>query len=904
MILHTVHISGWRCFLNSVAVGPFTDGLNVIHAPNGTGKSTLFEAIRRGLLDSHGVGGLDIQAVRPWGRDLSPKVTIEFSQGDTRYRVTKQFLEGAFSKLERLENGRFTPLAESRGADERVRTMLTRNPPGRGLSQSRHWGWAQVLWAPQGRLLLNELSEDIVADIRDALGSQLSDPASNPLEKKITDLYEQYFTRQGKLKSGRHAPEIIGWKKDLEETLARRQQLREDLQRFEETSRLVEDLRGRHAQMNLEAAALAESIQDLRDRADDYRRIKTELEKHAERRAAAESEYKDRKRHLDQIRDRQKELDESRGKLADLEETLQARRRELIQRESDLHTARKAREDSRTGEQAVQSAEKEAADALDYERSLHERNRVAERVNQVKNVAARMAEDQRARAKIIAPDAGMLKQIRSLIQQRDRAALRVEASLISLEIVSETDAEATLIAGENTGECRLTSGKSARFKGSPEVVLDVKNLARIRASGPTGDIEAQRRKYRRAAAQIESLTRPYGVDDLGALETLADTAAELEQRVRESGKTLETLLEGWTREALEQRLAELEAVLASFHRKHPDWQAAPPDGKLLTRAAEELRSEHLQKVAAADAAWEKAQTAHAVAVEHEKALVARIEDARKHCNRVKEKLGDLTADGQSPDTLENALNQILMRWEAVRVTCSELESKLESFADDPRAALEKLEQRVHSVREAAHKARDDEMVAVGQLETLAAKGPYSALTQVEEALSDLSARIQAEELRQSAVKLLYDTLDECRREAITAVAGPVARNAGILLKRIAGRRTGRIEIDASFIPKGVTPEMVESPVALENLSGGEQEQLYLATRLALAEVLAGDERQMVVLDDVLAATDAGRLARVMSVLEEAGRRLQILILTCQPERYGGLTGASRVDLEAILRDSR
>jgi uncharacterized protein YhaN len=196
------------------------------------------------------------------------------------------------------------------------------------------------------------------------------------------------------------------------------------------------------------------------------------------------------------------------------------------------------------------------------------------------------------------------------------------------------------------------------------------------------------------------------------------------------------------------------------------------------------------------------------------------------------------------------------------------------------------------------------MLSVGQLETLAAQGPYSAMGQVEEEISEMTSRIQAEDLRRSAVKLLYETLDECRREAITAVAGPVEKNASLLLRRIAGRRTGRIEVDESFLPKAVRPEMVETAVSLENLSGGEQEQLYLATRLALAEVIAENERQMVVLDDVLAATDAGRLARVLNVLEEVARRLQILILTCHPERYGGLSGANFIDLEAIVRDSR
>lgn len=83
-------------------------------------------------------------------------------------------------------------------------------------------------------------------------------------------------------------------------------------------------------------------------------------------------------------------------------------------------------------------------------------------------------------------------------------------------------------------------------------------------------------------------------------------------------------------------------------------------------------------------------------------------------------------------------------------------------------------------------------------------------------------------------------------------------------------------------------------------SSGERVPIYLATRLALAEMLAKDERRLAVLDDVLNATDTSRLARIMAILEEAARHLQELVLTCHPERYRGLDAANFIDLEAVL----
>ena len=87
MILRSIRVEGWRCFAAPVEVGIFTDGLNIIHGPNGTGKSTLMTALVRGLFDSHIVGGAHINSLRPWGRSLTPKVTIEFEQDGEHFQI-------------------------------------------------------------------------------------------------------------------------------------------------------------------------------------------------------------------------------------------------------------------------------------------------------------------------------------------------------------------------------------------------------------------------------------------------------------------------------------------------------------------------------------------------------------------------------------------------------------------------------------------------------------------------------------------------------------------------------------------------------------------------------------------------------------------------------------------------
>ncbi len=132
-----------------------------------------------------------------------------------------------------------------------------------------------------------------------------------------------------------------------------------------------------------------------------------------------------------------------------------------------------------------------------------------------------------------------------------------------------------------------------------------------------------------------------------------------------------------------------------------------------------------------------------------------------------------------------------------------------------------------------------------------------------------------------------------------SVMGPVRLRANQTLQRIAGSRFSDIHFDEWLLPKGVATRTAEEPVSLEQISGGEREQLHFAVRLALADVAFAGQRQLVVLDDVFTYTDTARLARITTILCEAADRFQIVLLTCHPERYRGLTNAEFFDLEAI-----
>lgn len=83
---------------------------------------------------------------------------------------------------------------------------------------------------------------------------------------------------------------------------------------------------------------------------------------------------------------------------------------------------------------------------------------------------------------------------------------------------------------------------------------------------------------------------------------------------------------------------------------------------------------------------------------------------------------------------------------------------------------------------------------------------------------------------------------------------------------------------------------------MDDLSYGTKEQLAFSIRLALADILSEDENQMVVLDDPLTNTDNTRLRKALDLLECYGRKVQILLITCDKSKYAGLNRKNMIEI--------
>ena len=791
------------------------------------------------------------------------------------------------------------PLAEGPSADDRVRAVLTRNAPVKGLSRSEHWGLAQVLWAPQGDLSLVPFSGEVLADIRSTLGAQVG--GASPVEKSIGERYGQFFTRGAKLISGKNAPPVVRLKSALQEAIEKRAEAARQWERYEDLSRKVRDLQLKSRQAYYEAEEIKKLLAAQQDKAYTYKELLSEKKERDSRCQALEARYLQWKQQQDGIRSARKDLNSAKEILEKSERELPRQLQEVEALKGAANQAKANLEDARLGRQKVDTAQETADDASAFLNQKNQSTELTRRLEKIKETRQAILSVKEERSRLVAPTAKELSGLRKAVSEKNEARLRLENALITLEIVPEVEGSAEVLTGEQTGPLLLSPGVPALIQGSPEVAVRLPGIARIRARGPAGSIEELRKNLERAGEKVRKQVEPFGSVPVEELERREEEARELEAHLAEHRTRLETLLAGETLETLQTRLSLLNTRIRTLLEKYPDWENKPTDGDRLQLEARTIKEQFIRDVERAEGNWDKAQIVLSEAVSRIATLEG--ERTRNHnlVQTLDRRLDALLKEAGDEKTLAEAMARIGLEFEGARAGLEEVKKKLDGHDDDPLQILERLQQRLEAAWETSRQALSDEKRTEGELNNLGSQGAYSAMARAEEEAAKLERELAAETLQVNAVRLLFDTLSEVRSQMTAGLTAPVEQKATYLLQRIAGRRPGPIRLNEGLDTPEVIPDPGAAGIPLDQVSGGEREQIYLATRLALAEQLAANERQLVVLDDVLTFTDAARMARVLDVLEESARRLQILIITCHPERYRGLQAARFIDLEELVR---
>ena len=184
-------------------------------------------------------------------------------------------------------------------------------------------------------------------------------------------------------------------------------------------------------------------------------------------------------------------------------------------------------------------------------------------------------------------------------------------------------------------------------------------------------------------------------------------------------------------------------------------------------------------------------------------------------------------------------------------------------------------------------------MAQGELNTLGAPEEFRARREaVLEELDRRRGEYAAIDAALAALETAHDRLQARFSPALN-------RRAGELMAALTGGKYDRVSLTQQFEALaeergGLLPRRALS------LSRGTADQLYLAVRLAVCQlVLPGEDPCPLVLDDALADFDDGRCALALDLLAELGKERQILLFTCHSREAGLLAGREGVSIQTL-----
>ena len=206
---------------------------------------------------------------------------------------------------------------------------------------------------------------------------------------------------------------------------------------------------------------------------------------------------------------------------------------------------------------------------------------------------------------------------------------------------------------------------------------------------------------------------------------------------------------------------------------------------------------------------------------------------------------------------------------------------------------------LESLVRATGRPMEEDGLTLGREETLASIGDLSRRAdRARERLAQLRGRMEhlpdeeqlqrqlaqsrrrLAELERTGVAIGYaqEALDAALQELQRRFAPDITRRAGQFLSRLTGGVYDRISIGEDLSVLAARDRETTLRTAAWR-SEGTGDQMYLALRLAVWEVLSPDSP--LILDDALVRFDQTRLERAMDLLAELGEKRQILLFSCQ-----------------------
>lgn len=222
---------------------------------------------------------------------------------------------------------------------------------------------------------------------------------------------------------------------------------------------------------------------------------------------------------------------------------------------------------------------------------------------------------------------------------------------------------------------------------------------------------------------------------------------------------------------------------------------------------------------------------------------------------------------------------------------------------------DRLAQELHQAQTRLLQAQmsdDDDTVTHLQQQIAQVQGRLDAGRDAQ-ALGDQISRLEEEIVRQQAeydaLRLSLDALQAANTTLQNRFSPELGRRAAEIFADMTGSTWSHILLDREF---HLSAESGSDPTrrSVQLLSAGTADQLYLAVRLAICEmILPSEQNPPLILDDALLTFDDARLSTTLDYLTRLGAQRQILLFTCQGREAALLRGRLGVHITNLTQST-
>lgn len=911
MKLHSIELKNVRG-IDHLRVDDLPDrGVVVIAGDNEMGKSTIAEAIHVALSWPAKAERKETKALRPNNRDAFPDITLDMTLGQTRFTLRKVFAGPRAATVTEIS------------VIEPSSQQLTGEAAQQWLDQLTRGEGTRELWnafvARQGTEQ-KALQMGDYAKVTEALQEASGGTAETEGQKSIVEaaLAERalYYTAQGRekssLKEAREAVEAVEARWSA--ASARVAQVRDLVDEAEKNDARRAALESALPEAEAEVATWRRTVSELaefrhaKSKADDAVTLATVELKNARQSREARDEL------IAQEKQAQASLERVVEELAPLREAAEAEAREVDEIEAKVVATRARRERAR---RLLHVAGDDLTHCANV-RKLAELEDVLERVRELDEVV-RDKRRRLAEHRITGDDA---KRAYDAEHEWRTATTVLEASSSELTVTAASESTVS-VDGEDVS---VGSAPVTRPVTAPTSVRVGDVTVTVTPGDGAGEYSG---RAALAKEKLDDILSELGVSSVQRAEEKAKARAAVESELEIARTRLEAELSnrdlGEIRDARDGLDADVEAYPAIRADMISGWSGngdvdgnsdgagagdggagdfgdvdMPTDEGEAQTILDEAKERERTTAGEYEAAMQAAQSMSARPARHELHAKqadehARVEDVRRAVDALTDARGR-----ENDEALAQRLADAAEKFDLAGAAAERAQAALvERGAEDADASLAGAESHLSGLRDGQIKLRIRRGALTGELKSVS--GVNEELADADAERTRLRRELESINRRAAAAKLLYETLEEARRDTRRTIGEPLLQKLAQYGGAVFGHST-TFELDEGMAVK--SRSNASGTFEFDALSGGAQEQIDVLLRLAVAGVMDGEGGAPVIIDDALGYSDPDRLRKMNNAFARAGEDSQILVLTCYPERFSRIADSHRLDMADLLQPYR